>query len=57
MLKKRGPALKGDAKISPAETSMDSAVKPNKSNNYNPPSLIPPLPSSISLTRKEVRGQ
>jgi len=26
---------KVDTKTSPVETSMDSAVKPNKSNNYN----------------------
>jgi len=34
VVEKRGP--KGDAKTSPAETPMDSAVKPNKSKNYNP---------------------
>jgi len=28
-------AQKVHAKTSPAETSMDSAVKPNKSENYN----------------------
>jgi len=31
----KGEARKGDAKISPAETSMDSAVKSNKPKNYN----------------------
>ena len=31
---KRGP--KGWRKTSPAETSIDKAVKPNKPNNYNP---------------------
>jgi len=29
-------AGKIDAKASPIKTSMDSAVKPHKSNNYNP---------------------
>jgi len=27
---------KGDAKTSPAEASMGSVFKPNKSKNYNP---------------------
>ena len=31
----KGEVRKGDAKTSPAETSMDSAVKPNESKNYN----------------------
>ena len=30
-----GEARKGDAKTSPVENSMDSAIKPNKSNNCN----------------------
>ena len=29
-------ARKVDAKTSPVQTSMDSAVKPSKSNKYNP---------------------
>jgi len=32
---KKDEARKVDAKTSPAQTSMDSAVKPNKSKNYN----------------------
>jgi len=36
MLQYKGEARKGDAKISPADNSMDKAVKPNKSKNYNP---------------------
>jgi len=31
----KGGARKGDAKTSPAEISMDSAVKLNNSKNYN----------------------